>query len=104
MSTEHQPLSGEKAQQIAAALARFREIGNNKIINPRDEAEITGLKNFFSQVIIEHGNELLGNWIVVRQEYEPLVQTVERIADRIVAIRTNRNNERAAATTAAQLK
>jgi hypothetical protein len=85
------PLSGEKAQQIISALQRFNELdGGSAIVNPRNEAELTGLKNFFSTVLVEHGFELMGNWIAVRDEYEPLVQVIERVANRVSSITANR--------------
>lgn len=100
--TQFEPLTPEKAQQISAALARFKELGSTHIINPRNEAELTGLKNFFSTVMLEHGSELVGCWIAVRTEYEPLVQVVERIATRISAINRSRVKSQAAESNAAK--
>lgn len=92
-----EPLSGQEAQQIVNSLQRFQELnGASAIINPRDEAELTGLKNFFAAAMVKHGFELMGNWIAVRDEYEPLVQVVERVASRIVSIRDNRAKQTAA--------
>ena len=84
-------MSGEKAQAIIAALQRFNDLnGHSTIINPRDEAELTGLKNYFAAALAEHGFELMGNWIAVRDEYEPLVQVIERVGNRVMSIRANR--------------
>lgn len=102
MSNENLPLTPEKASQIGVALQRYREIGASAIINPRNEAELTGLRNFFCQVMIDHGNEFMGCWMAVRSEYEPLVQVIERIAQRISSIGAARNAQRVAELQAAQ--
>ena len=81
-----EPLTPERANEIGRALQRFAEIGNTKIINPRDEAELNGLKKFFSDVMVAHGSEFMGCWMAIRTEYEPLVQVIERISTRIRAI------------------
>ena len=79
MSNEQQQqqnvLTPEKVQQLIAAVARLKEIGGSTIIDPRNEAEQVGLKKF------------IGCWVAVRQEYEPLVQTLERIANRVFSVR-----------------
>ena len=87
------PLTPERASEIGRALDRYKQIGSSTIINPRDEAELTGLKNFFSTVMVEHGSEFMGCWMAIRTEYEPLVQVIERISSRIIGIRQNREAE-----------
>jgi hypothetical protein len=104
MNTEQTALTPEKAQSISAALQRYSELGSSRIIDPRNEAELTGLKNFFSNVLIEHGREFMGCWLAIRQEYEPLVQVIERIATRISAINRSRTSAQAAESNAAQTK
>jgi hypothetical protein len=94
---QFEPLTPQKATQISVALNRFREIGANKIINPRDEAELTGLRNFFSQVMIDHGSEFMGCFIAVRNEYEPLIQIIDHVTTRIQGIRQSRALQQAAA-------
>lgn len=89
------PLSPERATQIGVSLTRWSEIGTGKIIDPRSEAEVAGLRNFFSSVMVEHGNELLACWLAVRSEYEPLIQVIERIGQRIAGIKAARAAEQA---------
>ena len=89
------PLTPERASEIGRALDRYKQIGSSTIINPRDEAELTGLKNFFSTAMVEHGSEFMGCWMAVRTEYEPLVQVIERIASRIGSISANRKAQEA---------
>lgn len=89
MSNDQQPnvITPEKMQQVIIGLARLRELGSTIIIDPKNEAEVLGLKKFLGEFFLEHGNELVGCWIAVRQEYEPMIQTIERIANRIFTIR-----------------
>lgn len=83
---EQQPpqLTGELVQKVIEAQVRLREIGGSKIINPRNEAEITGLKNFLSDVFLTYGAEFVGNWVVIQQEYSPLIQVLERLGNRLI--------------------
>jgi len=91
MSNEQQQqqnvLTPEKVQQLIAAVARLKEIGGSTIIDPRNEAEQVGLKKFIGETMAEHVSEFIGCWVAVRQEYEPLVQTLERIANRVFSVR-----------------
>lgn len=80
------PLSPERAQEIGRCLQRYSEIGTSTIINPRDEAEKLGLEKFFTQVMVEHGSEFMGCWMAIRTEYEPLVQVLARIGQRITSV------------------
>jgi hypothetical protein len=89
---EQTPLTPEKVQQISAALSRFREIGSLIVIDPRSEAELTGLKNFFANVLLEHGSEFVGSWIAAKYEYEPLLTAVSHVAGRVSAAIASRKN------------
>lgn len=93
------PLTEAKANEIVRALQRFGELkgSDSLIINPRNEAEITGLKNFLASSMIEHGSEFMGCWVAVRSEYEPLIQVLERIGSRLTGIRNNRVQQQLAA-------
>lgn len=83
-----QTLTNELVQKVIEAQVRLAQLGaDSKIINPRSEAEVTGLKNFLSDVFLAYGSEFVGCWVVVRQEYEPLIQTLERMANRIISNR-----------------
>lgn len=82
-------ITPEKMQQVIFAFARLRELGSTVIIDPKNEAEVVGLKKFLGDFFLEHGNELVGCWVAVRQEYEPLVQTIERIANRVLTVRNS---------------
>jgi hypothetical protein len=85
---QRETLSPEVVQKLIMARARLAELGGDSpIINPRNEAEIAGLKKFLAETLTAHSDELIGCWVAVRQEYEPLVQTIERIANRVFSVR-----------------
>ena len=87
MNTE--TLTPETVQRLIEAQARLRELGGEStIINPRNEAEIVGLKKFIGETMSAYANEFIGCWVAVRQEYEPLIQTLERIGNRIFSVRS----------------
>jgi hypothetical protein len=100
---KHEVMSPQKANEIMNAFARYKFLTDNKSAlvtpdNSRNEAEITGLKGFLSNAFIEYGGELMGCWLAVRQEYEPLVQVVSSILHRADGIRAE--NAAVAATAA----
>lgn len=85
------PLAPELVQKIIEAQVRLRELGgHNTIIDPKSEAEVTGLKRFLGEVLTTHSSELIGCWVAVHQEYEPLIQTLERIFNRVSKINEQR--------------
>jgi len=63
----------EKAQKIGGAIYRVSELRAKKIMESTDAAEVRGLEQFISTALTEHAQELLGCWIAVETEYEPLV-------------------------------
>jgi hypothetical protein len=66
-------LSPEEMQRIIGAYARLKQLGDSKIINPRDEAERTGLQNFLTGALLTHCEELFGCWVAMHNEYTPLI-------------------------------
>jgi hypothetical protein len=84
-------LTAEIIQKAIEAQVRLHELGGNStIINPKAEAEIIGLKKFLSEIYMEHGAELVGSWVIIHQEYQPLVTTLERIFNRVRNINAQR--------------
>lgn len=66
-------ISPEKMRQLIGGYARLKELGQSKIINPRDEGEKKGLHDFVTNAMLEHAEEFFGCWVAVRQGYEPLI-------------------------------
>lgn len=93
MSNENQQpvLTDLKVQQLINSIARYRELSESKIINPHSEIEIAGLKNFFADLMLNHGSEFVGCWVAIRTEYEPMIQVAARAFERITAINAKRN-------------
>jgi len=84
-------LTEEVATQLAGALQRLNELGDSKIINPAHEAEITGTRQYIARELPKYAAELLGNWFVLRNEYEPLIQGFSGLMGRAGAIINARN-------------
>lgn len=76
-------LTAKDAEQIGGALQRLHELRNQSIQTPTQDAEIAGLVEFLAPRLMEHAHELLGMWYVVRHEYEPLVNNIARILNRV---------------------
>jgi hypothetical protein len=79
-------LTEKVATELAGALARLHELGDSKIINPANEAEITDLRRYISATLPQYANELLGNWFVMRNEYEPMIQGFSALLGRAGAL------------------
>lgn len=77
--------SPEKMREIIGAYKRLKEIGSSKIINPTAEAEQRGLVQYLHRELLENAEELFGAWVVIRQEYEPLITGVANLLARASA-------------------
>ena len=66
-------LTPQQAQQIIGAYSRLKELNSNVVANPRDDAEKQGLINFLNGAFMAHAEEFFGCWVVVNQEYNPLI-------------------------------
>ncbi len=82
--------------QLSQALARLHEIRSTKIegsILTRDKkneaqelkVEAEALVEFLAATFIDHGQEFLGCWHVMKQEYEPLVNGAVSFFNRLAA-------------------
>jgi hypothetical protein len=86
-------LEPASAQSLSAAVIRYRELTKSAIINPRDEAEIVGLQKFLLESMINYGGNLIGCWVAVKQEYEPLLRSLALIGNRLKVMTENRTEE-----------
>jgi hypothetical protein len=87
------PLTGAQVQQAVEAYKRLSEIASSKIVNPRDEAEKTGLINFLQGFFLEHAGEFFGCWVAIQNEYSPLVNGFTQLLARATA-RLSQMNEK----------
>jgi hypothetical protein len=91
----------QKAHEIMNAFARYNHLTANSsaIItadSKRDEAEITGLRNFLHNTLLQYTGELMGCWLAVRQEWEPMCQSFAALLTRAEGMRAEHAAERAA--------
>lgn len=107
MSKKVEQMPPQRAQELMNAFARYNHLTAEKssLVTPdskRDEAEITGLRNFLHNTLLEYCGELMGCWLAVRQEYEPLCQVFAAITQRASSINVAHQAEVAARAAAAE--
>lgn len=88
-------LTADECQKIAGALQRLNEIkdancivslhGVNQNDAKRTEQECRDLIEYLSVTLIKHARELVGCWFVVKGEYNPLIQSLVPLVQRINA-------------------
>lgn len=104
-------LTADICQQLGGALARLNEIKDaNIIVNVhgvsqndarKTEQECRDLIEFLSVTLIKHAAELVGCWFVVKGEYNPLIQSLVPLVQRVnanLAAQEKRNTPPTAAT------
>jgi len=81
-------LTVQEASTIGGALQRYRELSEQGgiIVTADNEAEKRGLKDFLHEKLLVHADTLIGSFFVVKTEYEPGLQVLSRLAQRIDAI------------------
>jgi hypothetical protein len=67
-------LTEQQVVQVIGAIRRLTEIRNTAIQTANTEAEFKGLSNFVAREVLNHADELIGCWMAVHNEYEPLVR------------------------------
>lgn len=96
----------EKGKQIIDAINRLTQLsgteGDSKIItlDKNAEAEKAGLREFLKNQLFEHAGFLMGCWFAVKNEYEPLCNTMASILNRAHAIQALRAKADSAAEAA----
>lgn len=88
-------LTGTDIQNMGAAYARLMELRSQKVLTVNTETEVRGLVEYLSGALLAHANELLACWIAVRNEYEPVLNMLARIATRVSAIQSIKAAQRA---------
>lgn len=105
-------LTADLCQKIGGALNRLNEIKNaNCVVSlhginqndaKRTEQECRDLIEFLSVTLITHAPELIGCWFVIKGEYNPLIQSLVPLIQRInanLAAQEKRNTPPPAAAT-----
>lgn len=79
------PLTREEGFSLIQSIRRFSELSARKIKTSTEEAEQTGLQKHISQQLFLHSSELLGAWIAVIREYQPLIGALSAVLSRVNA-------------------
>lgn len=80
---QSKPLTLQEVNQLGGALHRLYELKQQSVLTPTLEAEVRGLIEFLSAGLIEHGSELIGCFIAVKTEYEPALNLLATISNRV---------------------
>lgn len=83
MQITETPLTREQGFQLVASFQRYAELNARKIKTAAEEAEEKGLRQHLQQELFIHGSELLGAWIAVIREYQPLVGAISALFSRV---------------------
>lgn len=77
-------LSKHEAERLLGAFARLHELEDTKIITPTSDAEKRGIQAFLSNSFLRIGPQLLGSYLTLKGEYEPLVLTFSLFFRRVL--------------------
>lgn len=92
----NKPLTMSGVNSLGGALHRLHELKAQSVLTPNLEAEVRGLIEFLSAGLIEHASELIACWVAVKTEYEPalnLLATMSNRVNHIHAARAAKANE-----------
>lgn len=87
---ESKPLTMSGVNQLGGALHRLHELRQQTVQTPTLEAEVRGLIEFLSGSLIEHASELIGCWVAVKTEYEPALNLLATMSNRVINIHAAR--------------
>lgn len=90
-------LTVPQANELMMIQARIFELRAQKIVNKQSQAELQALEQQFESTVLAHSGELLGSFMLVKNEYEPLMR-----AEAIKLRRANEINIQVAQMRAAQ--
>jgi hypothetical protein len=76
-------LTRKDAIELGGALARWHELRNTAIKTPTSDAELKGLTEHIAQTLIQHADEFVGCWFTIRDEYEPVLNLLARVTQRV---------------------
>ncbi len=84
------PLTREFFSQIVTAYQRLLVLMSTTIKQSGDDAELVAQRTFLARAFLTHGAEFLNSWLVVTEEYDPLVRSFASLQQRshnFIAIR-----------------
>lgn len=78
-------LGREKAVQMAQSLAEIVRLSNKTIKEKNDDSLLAGHQEFLRNAFLQHASEFLACWFAVADEYEPMINLLTRVQQRIGA-------------------
>lgn len=76
-NTNISPLTRLEVQKIIDAFGKLNDLSEQVVISSlkaADEAQRTALQEFVLDKLFTHASEFLGCWIVMNEEYDPLIR------------------------------
>lgn len=84
------PMTREFFSQMVTAYQRLLVLMGTTIKQSGDDAELVAQRTFLARAFLTHGAEFLNSWLVVTEEYDPLVRSFASLQQRsnnFIAIR-----------------
>jgi hypothetical protein len=85
MQITETPMTRDEGFSLVQAFQRYSDLQARKIKTAAEEAEERGLQQHLQHQLFIHGSELLGSWITMIREYQPLIGALSGLMSRIAA-------------------
>jgi len=79
----NKPLELNEGRDLINAVNKLNALSAQKILTKTSDAEKAGLDSYVRTALYEHASVLLACWFAVRTEYEPLINSVGAILNRV---------------------
>jgi len=89
-------LSMQIVNNLASAVAQLVDIESRTVVQPNDDKLKRELRQFIANIFLKHKEEFIGCWYTVRNEYEPLCNTVANVLSHVDGIRQQQYQQRRA--------
>lgn len=76
------PLTREVFAQMVQAYQALHKLMNSAIKQPGDDQALVANRTFLARAFLTHGAEFLNAWLVVTEEYDPLVRSFASLQQR----------------------
>jgi hypothetical protein len=80
-----QPVTTAEMNRIIGAYARRKELNAVPNRTGKEDAELAGLVSYITNALLANAEELFGAWVVLNQEYTPLITGFTAILNRALA-------------------
>jgi hypothetical protein len=67
------PMTRKQADEIMKVLRELDALNGKKIVEKDDDAKRATLTTFITQAMFANAPELMGTWVAMKAEYEPLI-------------------------------